>query len=223
MLVHGAWHGVWCWEAVVERLRADGVPVRTVELRSVGEADGTLGDLYDDAAAVRSVLDEIDGPVVVVAHSYGGAPVTEGAAGAANVVHIVYVAAFTPDVGESLLALAHGNEPEWWITAPDGRTMLPDDPESLFYNDCTPEVSAAAAARIRPHNKLTVTQPIRSVAWREIPTTYVVCERDQALPPPVQEALAERAGAVLRLDTGHSPFLSRPDDLVAIVRDVMPA
>jgi pimeloyl-ACP methyl ester carboxylesterase len=223
VLVHGAWHGPWCWDAVAESLAGDGVAVHTVALPSVGEDPHALGDLYDDAAAVRAAIDGVDDPVVLVAHSYGGAPVTEGAAGAANVAHIVYVAAFMPDAGESLLGMVGGHEPDWWITAPDGLTFTPADPARLFYNDCAPEVAAAAAARIRPQNKVTSSQPLRRVAWREFPTTYVLCERDQALPPAAQEAMSGRAGAVSRLDCGHSPFLACPDDLVAIIGGVASA
>ena len=78
------------------------------------------GDLYDDAAAVREAIDAIDGPVTVVAHSYGGIVATEGAAG---VEHIVYVAAFMLDVGESLYAAVGGQAPDWWELSDDGSLM----------------------------------------------------------------------------------------------------
>jgi pimeloyl-ACP methyl ester carboxylesterase len=81
LLVHGAWHGSWCWAPVVERLDASGISSRTVDLPSVHGQDA-LGDLHDDAAAVRVAADAVDGPVVVVAHSYGGSPATEGLVGA---------------------------------------------------------------------------------------------------------------------------------------------
>ncbi|MEY2532364.1 MAG: hypothetical protein QOF29_274 [bacterium] len=223
VLVHGAWHGPWAWAEVQERLAGEGLDVVTVDLPSIGRDTGALGDLYDDAAAVRAALDAIDGPAVVVAHSYGGAPVTEAAAGAGNVAHIVYLTAFMLDEGESLLGLVGGAEPDWWITSADGRTTLPAGPETVFYNDCPPEVAEAAAAQLAPQRKLTVEQPVREVAWRTIPSTYVVCERDNAIPVFAQDAMAQRAGAVERMDAGHSPFLSRPDELVVLLRDVVRA
>ena len=104
LLVHGAWHGAWCWDELAPKLGA----TATVELPSKGPE---RGDLYADAATVREAIDAIDGPVVVVAHSYAGAVVTEGAVG---VEHIVYVTAFMLGVGESLLGTVGGVAPDWW-------------------------------------------------------------------------------------------------------------
>src|SRR3954447_17153409 len=82
VLVHGAWHGPWAWNEVEGQLSDLGIDVVTVDLPSVGEDTSALGGLDDDAGAVRDAIDGVDGPVVVVAHSYGGAPATQGAAGA---------------------------------------------------------------------------------------------------------------------------------------------
>jgi alpha-beta hydrolase superfamily lysophospholipase len=76
VLVHGAWHGPWVWDHIVESLASDGIETVTVDLPSSGADPGGLGDLHDDVAAVQGVLDDIDGPVVILAHSYGGAPVS---------------------------------------------------------------------------------------------------------------------------------------------------
>lgn len=119
---------------------------RTAERRSGGSAR----DLHDDAAAVREAADAADGPVVAVAHSYGGAPVTEGLVGAGNVAHLVYVTAFLLDDGESLLGAVGGVEPPWWRTSADGLTLEPDDPEHVFFADCPPDVATAAVAALRP-------------------------------------------------------------------------
>ena len=81
VLVHGAWHGSWCWELLVEELAGDDLRVRAVDLPSAGPA---LGDLDDDIATVRAAIDAADGPVVVVAHSYGGVPASGAVAGAAD-------------------------------------------------------------------------------------------------------------------------------------------
>ena len=101
VLVHGAWHGAWCWDRVVEGLAARGVDVVAVDLPGHGASRQPLGDLHGDAAVVGRALDALDGPAVVCGHSYGGAVISEGAAGHPNVRHLVYLAALMPDAGES--------------------------------------------------------------------------------------------------------------------------
>lgn len=219
VLVHGAWHGPWVWDKVAGPLRERGFDVHAVDLPSIGPDTGSLADMYGDAAAVRAALDEIDGEALVVAHSYGGVATTEGAAGAGNVGHIIYLTAFMLDEGESLFATVGGVEPDWWITSEDGTSVTVDRPDEIFYNDCSPEDAAAAAAQLAPQLRECYMQPIRSVAWRGVPTTYVICDRDNAIPVFAQEHFAQRAGDVLRIDASHSPFLSRPDEVVALIAE----
>ncbi|WP_437798329.1 alpha/beta hydrolase [Sorangium sp. So ce693] len=223
VLVHGAWHGPSCWSQVACRLLACGLDVRVPELPSVGPAAGEPGSLAADAEAVRAALAEAPGEAVVVAHSYGGLPVTEVAARAGNVAHLVYLCAFMLGPGESLLSAIGGQEPPWWITSTDGRTMMPDRARDIFYNDCSDEVAAAAATALRPQSKASFTEPLGAAAWQELPSTYVICERDNAIPLFAQEAMSQRARDVRRLDAGHSPFLSQPDELAALVRDIVAA
>jgi pimeloyl-ACP methyl ester carboxylesterase len=215
ILVHGAWHGPWAWAAVAERLNAAGVRDVAVSLPSVGAA---LGDLHDDAKVVRAAIAAADGPALVVAHSYGGVPTSEAAAGAA---HIVFLTSFVLEPGQSLLGLRGGVEPEWWIGSEDGLSLLPDNPRHVFYNDCPPEVAERAAAAILPHSRASVTQELSTAAWQTVPSTYVICEQDNAIPPAAQEMMSGRAGTVLRLDSSHSPFLSRPDDVTAIIQKAL--
>src|SRR3974390_639444 len=106
LLVHGAWHGAWCWEPVLPLLAERGVRAEAVDLPGRGAAPGPLGDLRLDVERVRTALDALaataDG-VVLVGHSYGGAVVTE--AGAHDAVeHLVYLAAFALDAGESCVS-----------------------------------------------------------------------------------------------------------------------
>jgi pimeloyl-ACP methyl ester carboxylesterase len=215
VLVHGAWHGAWCWDEVAARLRADGAPVVAVELPSVASG----GDMYDDAAAVHDAIAAVDGEAIVVGHSYGGVVITEGAAGLPGVRHLVYVTAFMLDQGESLLDMVGGALPFWVVPANEGRGMIAIDGERVFYNTTAPEAARAATARLRPQAKATFEQPVRSVAWRDVPSTYVICDRDNAIPVPVQEAMAARAGTVHRLDCDHSPFLNDPDAVAALIRE----
>jgi pimeloyl-ACP methyl ester carboxylesterase len=206
---------------VIQRLTAEGIRSVAVDLPSKGFETALLGDLHDDAEAVRAAVDAAGGPALVVAHSYGGLPVSEGLAGCANAAHLIYLAAFMLEPGQSLLGVVGGVEPDWWMTSEDGRTLLPGNPEHVFYNDCTPEVASAAAAALEPHRKDVFSQELRAAAWQAIPSTYVVCERDNAIPPAAQEHMASHAGTVSHLDASHSPFLSRPHDVTAIIQETL--
>src|SRR5689334_12110464 len=102
VLVHGAFHGAWCWSKVVPLLEEAGIPVVAVDLPGHGDSPGPPGDLYDAAAHVRAALDGIAGLKVVCGHSYGGAVITEATADRADVTQLVYLAALMPDVGETV-------------------------------------------------------------------------------------------------------------------------
>jgi pimeloyl-ACP methyl ester carboxylesterase len=213
VLVHGAWHGAWAWAKVEDSLRDRGFDVNTVSLPSAGEG----GDMYEDSAVVRKAIDAVDGSVVVVAHSYGGVPTTQGAFGADNLQHIVYLTSFMLDEGESLLSFI-GEPPEWSTSDDGGRTVVVKDPTPVFYNDCSAEDAAEAGGRLRPHTLEAMEQPVTAVAWRgNVPTTYVICEQDNAIPLEAQEVLSQRASSVKRLDASHSPFLSMPDRVVDVI------
>jgi pimeloyl-ACP methyl ester carboxylesterase len=214
VLVHGAWHGAWCWDEVAARLRADGTPVVAVDLPSVAAG----ADMYEDARFVREAIATAGGETVVVGHSYGGVVITEAAAGAQGVRHLVYLTAFMLDAGESLATITGSTPPDWQIAEPDGRTLTVAGAQQVFYNTCPPEVADAAAARLRPHTIAAFVQTVRSVAWRDVPSTYVICDRDNAIPVAAQEAMAARAGTTQRLDSDHSPFLNDPGAVADLIR-----
>jgi pimeloyl-ACP methyl ester carboxylesterase len=216
VLVHGAWHGAWCWDEVAARLRADGTPVVAVDSPSVAAG----GDMYDDARNLRDAIAEAGGETVVVGHSYGGVVATEGAAGARSVRHLLYLTAFMLDEGESLSTIAGSTPPAWQVPDADGRTLSVAGAQEVFYNTCDPEVADAAAARLRPQTIASFVQPVKSVAWRDVPSTYVICDRDNAIPVPAQEAMAARADTTHRLDSDHSPFLTDPAAVAALIRTV---
>ena len=221
VLVHGAWHGPWAWSEVEQRLADAGVDVVTVDLPSSGTDADALGSLEEDAAAVRAAVDAVDGPAVVVAHSYGGIPTTQGLAGADDVAHIIYLTAFMLEEGESLYGLVGAEPAPWWLVADDGASLMPGTPGDIFFNDLPDETVAAVSERLEPQSMASIKAPVTAVGWRDVPTTYVICERDNAIPVPAQEMLAGRADNVHRLDASHSPFLSRPDEVVAIIRGVL--
>jgi pimeloyl-ACP methyl ester carboxylesterase len=208
VLVHGAWHDVWCWEKLIESL--GDIETRTVSLPSSGDDPSALGDLRADAEALRTVIASVEGPVVVCAHSYGGLPATEVAAEVGDVRRLVYLCAFQLDAGESLLGAAGGQRPEWWDVHEAQGYITVQNPQEIFYGDVDAETVAAATARLGYQSLHAVSQPLTKAAWRTVPSTYVVTERDAAIPVPVQEAMAQRAHQIRRLDTSHSPFLAQP-------------
>lgn len=191
-------------------------PVRTVDLPTTGERPGAFG-LYDDAEVVRRCILDIGGPVVVVAHSYAGAVVSQGA-DLPNVRHLVYVCAFQLDAGESLIAAAGGRPPPWWVI--DGDVMTVDDPGLQFFNDLCPEQAQRAIARLRPFSYKAVTEPLTAAAWHTIPSTYIVCDNDVAFSTG-QEFLAGRATRIRRVPSGHSPFLSVPHQLSDLIEEAV--
>jgi pimeloyl-ACP methyl ester carboxylesterase len=220
LLVHGAWHSSACWDKVRAVLAARGREVHSVDLPTVHAAGKASLGLYDDARTVRAAIEAIDGPVVVVGHSYGGVPVTQGAAGLPRVVHIVYIAAFVLDLGESLLSGVGGVPPSWWNIHGDLATAgVPgQSPEWLFYDDLPDDEARAATAQLEAQAVRAFRDPVTEVAWRTVPTTYLVTERDHVFPVEAQQGLAARAGSrMLRTGTSHSPFLSRPEATADVI------
>jgi pimeloyl-ACP methyl ester carboxylesterase len=217
LFVHGAFHGSWVWRELFKELSLPGWQLQTVDLPTVAGKGRIHGDLFDDAEAIRRVLESIDGPVVAVGHSYGAIPLTQAAAKIPNVRHLVYLCAFQLDAGESLLG-AIGHTPDWWII--DGDTVFPDRPVETFYGDVAPDLAAWAVSELRPSSYISKTQQLTAAAWRDVPSTYVICEDDKAAPPAAQEEMARRATNVHRLACSHSPMLSRAPELAAIITDI---
>lgn len=220
LLVHGAWHGPWNWVRVENDLTALGWQVRTVSLPSVVRTEGQRSGLHDDAEVIRQHIADIDGPVVIVAHSYGGAAVSEGAAGMPDVRHIIYLAAFLLDIGESIL-VACGGAPEWWNVK--GDIVTPHRPQEVFYADLTPAGADWAAAHLKPQSLAAFTESQTAAAWKTVSSSYVICEQDRAIPLPAQEQMSARATRTRRLRSSHSPFLSMPRELTKLIADLVAA
>ncbi len=216
LLVHGAWHGSWAWDPLLDHL--DRLDVHTVDLPSSGTDPATLGDLHADAEVVRAALAGLDAPAVVVGHSYGGVVVSEAATADTGAGHLVYLCAFQLDAGESLLAAVGGRPAPWWELH-EGHVVA-TSPEEVFFNGCPADLTAAAVGRLGLQSRAAFEQPLTRAAWREVPSTYVVCEDDRAIPLSAQEQMAQRAGDVVRMPDGHSPFLSSPAELARLLRDV---
>ena len=233
LLVHGAWHGAWCWEPVTALLADRHVRATTIDLPGHGADPGPFADLHGDADTVRSALDRFDEPVVLVGHSYGGVVITEAGVHP-RVSHLVYIASFNLDEGESAMSAAitesetasldHSERPDvlsYVEVADDGTSSIdPSGARILFYEDCPDDVADWAVDRLGPHPMETLSQTPRVAAWRQRPSTYAVCNSDNIVHPDLQRILARRADHVVEWPTGHSPFLSRPDLVADLLVDL---
>ncbi|TQS42464.1 alpha/beta hydrolase [Cryptosporangium phraense] len=225
IFVHGACvrDGDWWWHRMVEPLAAAGVRSRAVALPSCrGDVGSAVGDFYDDVAAVRVVLDEDDEPAVLLGHSYGGAVITDAGAGHPAVRRVVYLASVMPDVGESQATVVGDGPAPWLDPGSDGTIgVLPESVRELFVQDCDGPTQDAAVERLTRQSIVVFGQPVRGVAWREVPSTYVVCLEDLATPAGVQRERGGRAGEVVEIGAGHHPFLSRPGEFAELLLGVM--
>jgi pimeloyl-ACP methyl ester carboxylesterase len=205
ILVHGLGHGGWCWKRTESELAARGHRAIAPDL--------PLTSLSDDADTVAALIDAHPG-AVVVGHSYGGLVVSQATARAGSEPSaLVYLAAAMIDPGEDYAGTMAEHETELSanLTHQEGEwiTVSPDKAARAFYNTCTPDDSAWAIDQLRRTNAacLTPEEPL-ATPWQTIPSLYIVCAKDQAMPAGSQRALARKASAVAELDTDHSPFLS---------------
>ena len=191
--------------------------MQLLELPSAGSA--VPAGLAQDAGHLSAVLSRIAGPVVLCGHSYGGMVISAADTGRADVRHLVYLCAYMVEAGESVessLRNAGERRPGHWIRRlPDGSTRVDAGrAAALFYDDCSEPIRNRALAQLRPHWGQCLAEPAGPPAWRRHPSTYVVCAADQALAPRIQrEVYGVRARQVVTLASGHSPFLSRPQQL----------
>jgi pimeloyl-ACP methyl ester carboxylesterase len=233
VLVHGAWHGAWAWERVLPLLTAAGVACRALDLPGHGEDGGPFGDLDADIARVRETLDEVDGDAVLVGHSYGGAVITEAGLHGA-VTHLVYLAAFALDAGESCVnaaveagagQISHDGRPNLgagFIMGDDDLiTLDPSSAAACLYNECDADTVDWAVARLGPQPLVTLQGVPSGAAWHTKPSTYVVCGNDMAVHPDLQRLMARRCRSVVEWPTDHSPFLCRPDLVAELLTDVV--
>ena len=196
---------------MTEPLAERGIATAVVALPSCGEAGERLGDLYDDVDACRRAIAEVDGPVVLCGHSYGGVIITDAGVDD-RVTQLLYVTSVMPDAGQSQADLI-GSEPAPWLAPSDDGTVGvdPDMIRELFLQDCDEVTTEQALSRLTRQSLTPFTQPPRQIAWRQKPATYVVCAKDLATPAEMQRRRVRPGARVVEFDAGHHPFLSRPD------------
>jgi pimeloyl-ACP methyl ester carboxylesterase len=215
VLVHGGFVDGSGWQAVYQLLRADGYNVAVVQ-------NPTLS-LEDDATVTRRVLDQQDGPTVLVGHSYGGVVVSE-AGTHPGVCALVYIAAFAPDKGESvntLIADPPPGAPVPPILPPqDGFLFLDRDKfPASFAGDLPLDQARFMADSQVPWGVNALAGTVSEPAWRAKPSWYLVASDDHMIPPPAQRAMAERAGATVTEAAGsHSIYLSQPQAVADLIK-----
>jgi pimeloyl-ACP methyl ester carboxylesterase len=221
MLVHGAWADASCWRKVILLLRAKDVTVTAAQI--------PLTSLSEDIAVTKRLLSELSGPTVLVGHSYGGAVVTGAAESVSHVKALVYVTAFGLDEGESLESLSQQGPP-----SPGSAAIRPDASGYLWINrdkfhesfaaDATADEAFVMAAVQRPLSIASFTEKEGKVAWKQIPSWYLVCTNDQMIPPPAQQFLAKRMQATERtVPSSHAPFMAHPQAVADIILEAVEA
>ncbi|WP_328454157.1 MULTISPECIES: alpha/beta fold hydrolase [unclassified Amycolatopsis] len=218
VFVHGACvrDGSWWWHRMTGLLGERGVPSVTPGLPSCGETGVPGGHggpgLAEDVVAVRQVLRDSDEPTVVVAHSYGGIVTAEAAAGVPSVRHLLLISSYLPEPGQSLSDFGDG-APAPFLDVDPGAGTFGVRPELLvptFLQDCDADVRAEAVDHLTRQSVQVTGRPVGAAAWRDVPTTYLVCAQDAGTPARLQREFARKAGRVVELDAGHHPFLSQP-------------
>ncbi|MFF9167876.1 MULTISPECIES: alpha/beta fold hydrolase [unclassified Streptomyces] len=229
VLVHGAFADAGSWTGVIDHLQRHGIPVIA--------PPNPLRGLASDAAYIASVAAQIDGPVVLVGHSYGGALITV-AGTADNVVGLVYVAAYVLEEGESLgelqgrfpLSPLVSNLKQWTYPGPDGEpaievTIAEEAFPSVFAADVPAGTTKALAAAQRPLAAAAFEETASAAAWRTKPSWALVAAADEAINPEVERFGAKRAGAtIVELEgASHAVAVSRPEEVADLIREAVRA
>ena len=213
VLVHGAFADGSGWEGVYRLLIKEGFTVRVVPNPNTG--------FEDDVNATRLVLSQLSGPVILVGHSYGGAIITE-AGNAPNVAGLVYVAAFAPNSGESLLSLLQSGPPA------SNSGILPPDKGFVWYDrakfhsgfcaDLDKDKADFMADSQVPVAASVFGATISQAAWETKPSWFIVATEDQTIPPDAERFMAHRAGSeVIEIQGSHVVFISKPEAVASVI------
>ncbi|MFD2795205.1 alpha/beta hydrolase [Promicromonospora vindobonensis] len=222
IFVHGALvrDGRWWWQRTADLLRErTGMRSRAVALPSCGETtpEQVAGGLVADAAALRAELDDVES-AIVVGHSYGGTVIAEAGQHPA-VAHLLYVSSYLPEVGQSQAAIMSGeSDPVSIGDNGDGTLGVTGyDAASFgerFLQDADEATQRQAWARVAAQSAAALMTPSSAAGWQGIDSTYIVCAQDRSTSVELQRVHAGRATRSVEVQTGHHPFISRPDLVV---------
>ena len=215
VIVHGAFADASGWENVYKILSNDGYNVTLVQ--------NPLTSLKDDVAATDRILEKQDGPVILVGHSWGGAVITESGV-SDMVVCLVYVAAFVPEVGETVLALATSTPP-----APENGILPPDEKGFIYYDKTkfhagfaggqSAEKSDFMFASQAPVAAMAFVTPITKAAWKTKPSYGIVATGDKSIDPQTERMMYTRAGSkITEINGSHTLFISNAEAVAHVIK-----
>jgi len=233
LLIHGAWHGGWCWHKVAPLLKAKGHKAIAADLPGHGEdrtptASATLKGYADRACEIAAAQKE---PVILVGHSMGGITITQTAENCPqNIRALVYLCAFLPRNGDSLVTWASQDReskvnPTTTAPQPDGSVKFRMEcTREAFYLNCTEEDIQFAQPRLVAESGALFDVPVKTTAerWGRLPRYYIECARDRAITLWLQKEMQNQSPCRLKfsLDTDHSPFFSAPEQLADILLQI---
>jgi pimeloyl-ACP methyl ester carboxylesterase len=229
VLVHGAFADSSSWNGVLKDLEAEGYPVLAVA--------NPLRGLASDAEYVRSVVDSVAGPVVLVGHSYGGSVISQAVEGMAKVKSLVYIASFILEAGEStgqLAAKFPGAQlgpaldtvpfPRPGGGSGDDLYIRQDEFHRVFAADVPDDVSALMAATQRPIAAAALEEPATRAAWKNIPSWNMVTTKDLAIPAESMRYMGERANShTVEIDASHAVTVSQPGAVADLIEQAAEA
>ena len=223
VLVHGAFADASGWAAVIQRLSALGYTAYAPA--------NPLRGVISDGESIRTFVSTIEGPVVLVGHSYGGSVITNASPGASNVTALVFIAAYAPEEGETLGAagaldgasndLAEHILARPYPGAPEGDADGYIDPAVFHHQFCAdlpPDLAAVMAVSQRPVALSCLGTPSGPAGWKTLPSWFMVASQDNAIPPVAERAMAARAGShTVEVDSSHVAFISHVDETVELI------
>ncbi len=225
VLVHGGFADASGWNGVIDRLQGHG-------LTTLAPANPLRGLAYD-TAYVANVVKTIEGPVLLVGHSYGGLVITNVGAQVENAVGLVYVAAMAPDEGEAMLDVAADYPKTKILDALRPASIAPSEAEAdfivdpaqyqaAFAADLPEEQTRVLAVTQRPFVGSALATPSGPAAWKTLPSWYAVATADQAIHPDQQRFYAKRMGATtIEVEASHSIMVSRAGDIADLIRSAV--
>ena len=216
VLVHGAWADGSSWGKVIPLLAEAGFNVVATQQN--------LLSLADDAEIARRTIEALEGPVLLVGHSYGGAVITETAHLCSNLIGLVYIAGFAPDKGESLSILSSGSP----VASPGAAAIRPDKYGFLwidrqlfadnFCQDLDKTEAHTMAITQRPLSVASYEDKITDAGWKNLPCWYQVSMEDRMIPAPAEQFMAQRINArTITLPSSHVSMLSHPEEIADFI------
>jgi pimeloyl-ACP methyl ester carboxylesterase len=213
VLVHGFWADGSSWDKVIPILQNAGHKVIAVQL--------PLHSLADDVATTKRAVEQLDGPTILVGHSYGGFVITNAAYNKSNVTGLVYVAAFAPNEGQSLGDFFDVSKlPKDFLKTDSGgfAYINPDLFHDMFAQDVDLAQADIMATTQKPPSLSILPEKSGPPAWKQLPTWYEVSGNDRMIPPDVERMFAKQINATtITVNASHVPFISHPDQIAGLI------